>query len=164
EDRGVLGQRDAPRGLVERVEVDVVGALVDELELRAGEAEPRALLAEREAAPAGRIDVGDRRGRQRLGAPEVRRRAVPAVRAGEVDELAGGEVDGEVGAGLLLELLPAGVADRRALAPQMVHRSRPFRPPMPSESGEAVLAGAPVAGAAPDHGATGGADSSSLPA
>src|SRR5262245_25203535 len=56
------------------------------------------------------------------------------MRAGEVHELARREPRLEPLLGLLVELRPALLGDRRLLAQQMVHSPAPFRLPMPSDA------------------------------
>ena len=133
EDGLVLGDGDLVRGLVERLEVGVVGAAVDVAELGQRELEARPHLDQRQHASLGAGDPVARSRFERVDAPEVRGRVLPAVRAREVDELAGGERRREPLARLVVELLPARVADRRVRAQQMVHRSAPLRLPIPSE-------------------------------
>ena len=129
----VLGHGDLVGGVVERPEVGILGAAVDVAELGQLELEAGPHLNQRQHAPlhAGDPFAGGRF--ERDGAPEVGGRVLPAVRPREVDELAGRERGREPLARLVVEFLPSRVADRRQRTKQMVHRSAPFRLPIPSE-------------------------------
>ena len=132
EDGDVLAQGDLAHGLVELGQVGVVGAAVDVVELDPRDLELGAQLDEGEDLALRRGHAFGRPGD--LGDPaEVGRRVGPPVRAGEVDQLAGGQVGGEARLGLVVDDVPAGVGDRGQFAVEVVHRSAPFRLPMPSE-------------------------------
>ena len=106
EDGDVLGVGDPLGGLVQRVEVDVVGAALEVVELGAARrVNAAAQLDHRQHAPAHRADVLEVV--QRADAAEVGGAVVPPVRAAEVDDLAGGERGLEPLLGLGVELVPA---------------------------------------------------------
>ena len=119
-------------GLVERVEVDVVGAAVGVAQLG------------RESANGARSSTSGSTRRCAASTPppgasatrraaEVRGGVLPAVRAGEVDELARGERGRQALARLVVDQRPGRLGDRRVLAQQMAHDAAPLRLPMPSE-------------------------------
>src|SRR6201999_3847699 len=77
-------------------------------------------------------------------------RVLPPERAREVHEFARGQENAQAIAGLVVEQLPVGVADRRVLAQQVVaHRSAPLRLPSPSDPDPSLPDGSssPVASA-----------------
>ena len=99
---------DLAGGLVERVEVDVVGAAVGVVAARSGRSRTgaRSSTSGQDPPLPGGDAVAGRLG-ELLGAAEVRRRVLPAVGAGEVDQLAGGEGGVEPLARLGVEQVPA---------------------------------------------------------
>ena len=109
----VLGDGHLVGGLVQRFEVGVLRTAVEVAELGQRELEGRPELDERKhlSPGAGHPIAGSRI--ERFDAPEVRGRVLPAVRTREVDELAGGERRREPLSRLVVELLPARIADRR---------------------------------------------------
>src|SRR6185437_13683146 len=145
----------------ERTPVAVVGAAVRVAQLTAREREVHPQLDERQHAAAKRRDATDRAAVQAVDTTEVRRRVLPAMRPGEVDEAAGGERRREPVARLLVEHLPARVADRGELAEQMVHRGTSLRLPIAREPSPAGAAGSTAAGCAAGAGAASGLGGSS---
>ena len=124
EDRDVLRDRDPLRRAVEFVEVGIEGTAVGVTKLLQRDLEVRSGLDKRQH-PA--LEPDHPLGGHRCGAgpTEVRRGVRPAVRAGEVDELAHGQRRLQPLTRLLVEQLPAGIADRRERAKQMVHLRGP---------------------------------------
>ena len=125
---GVLRLDELAGGAVEVGEVDVVGAAVAVEQLRARHAERDLELDHRLDPAAHRGDAVERHV-GRVDAAERDRRELPPVRAGEVDEPARGHAGRQAVARLLVDQLPAALADRRVRAQEMAHR----RPPIPSE-------------------------------
>ena len=132
EDGGVLGQGDAASRLLEPGEVEVAGAALGVVDLAALHGEVGAQLHQGEDPALGAGDVG-RRARDRRGAPERGGRVRPAQGPFEVHELAGRQVGLEAGLDLLFDGLPSRVADGGELPVEVVHDSRPFRLPIPSD-------------------------------
>ena len=132
EDRRVLGQRDARARLFEAGEVEVRGAPLGVVDLAALHHEVGAQLHQGQHAALRAGDVGRGPG-DRRGAPQGGGRVRPAQGAVEVDELAGRQVGLEAGPDLVFDGLPSRVGDGGELPEEVVHDSRPFRLPMPSD-------------------------------
>ena len=86
-DGHVLGHRDLVGSLVQRLEVDVLGAAIGVAQLAARELKVGSRLDQRQDAP---VQPGHSLGRGRgepPRAPEVCSRVLPPVRTGEIDQL-----------------------------------------------------------------------------
>ncbi len=101
EDGDVLGHGDLMRGIVERLQVGVVGATVGVAQLGPRELEVGAQLDHRQDASLQSGDALARRCSSGPVRPRFVGRVLPTVRPGEVDELACGERRGQALARLL---------------------------------------------------------------
>ena len=134
EDELVLGDGDLVGGLTDGVEVGVLGAAGDGLELGARQLERHAQLDQRLHPTQARLDAGGRRLAQGVGAAGIDGRMLPAQRAREIDETARGQRALQGARRLRLDLLPGGVGDGGEFAMEIVHDAAPARRlPMPSE-------------------------------
>ena len=140
EDGDVLAQCDLAYGLVQLGQVRAAGAAVDVVELDPRDAELGPQLHEGEDPALRRRDAfgrpGDRRDPAQVGGG-VR----PPVGALEVDQLARRQVGRKARLRLVVDHVPTGVGDRGQVTVEMVHRSDPFRLPMPSEPAAAERTG-----------------------
>src|SRR5699024_5719840 len=121
EDQMVFGNGEAPTSVVERIEVDVGCATVTGFQFGTLEFDSGSQLDQWQDPPLrGRhlIEGGVRAG---FGSTEANRRVFPAEGADEVDDAAGREEVGELLTGFVVDLLPAGGADRGEVTEKMVH-------------------------------------------
>jgi hypothetical protein len=120
----VFGNCYLVRGGIQRPEIRVVGAAIGVTQLSPRHREVSAHLDQRQhSALQPRYALQGRRS-QWADAPQVRRRLLPAQWTGEVDNLAGRESWCEPLTCFLVYQLPAGFADRRLCAQQMIHCER----------------------------------------
>src|SRR5712691_5766933 len=134
EDRGVLGEGDAGRGVEQRLELGVLRSALDRVHLLARELEVGAQLDERHGLPPRGLDVRRRRAAERLAAPGVDSGGGGTQGPVEVHELAAGELELEHAGGLGVDFVPRRGRDGGQLALEIVHiPCPPFRLPMPSE-------------------------------
>src|SRR5918993_1603930 len=121
EDRAVLGDGDLARRGDHRIEIGIARAAIDGVELGARHLERDAQLDQRLDAAQARLHVwsAGRRG-DGIGAAEFDVGIVPAQRPAEVDHATAGQHAAEGALGFLLDLLPTGFGDRRAIAEKMV--------------------------------------------
>src|SRR5215470_2091586 len=134
EDRGVLGESDAGRGVDQGLKIWVPRSALDRVHLLARELEVGAQLDEGQRLPPRGFDVGRRRAGERLPASGVHSGGGGTQGPIEVYELPAGELQLENACGLGVDLIPRRGRDGGELALEIVHMPcPPFRLPMPSE-------------------------------